>query len=55
MAANRLIKFLMENEWGGQDGIDLYNHTYFDEIHPAITTRSINSNNYFIIEYANDE
>lgn len=40
---------------GGQDGIDLYNHTYFDEIHPAITTRSINSNNYFIIEDANEE
>lgn len=50
MAANRLIKFLKENKWGGQDGIDLYNHTYFDEIHPAITTRSINSNNYFIME-----
>jgi hypothetical protein len=40
---------------GGQDGIDLYNHTYFDEIHPTITTRSINSNNYFIVEDANEE
>ena len=40
---------------GGQDGIDLYNHTYFDEVHPAITTRSINSNNYFIMEEATDK
>ncbi len=48
---NRLIKFLKENKWGGgQDGIDLYNHTYFKQVHPAITTRTDNSNNYFVME-----
>ena len=47
---NRLIKFLNENKWGGQDGIDLYNNTYFKQVHPAITTRTVISNNYFIME-----
>ena len=47
---NRLIKFLNENKWGGAEGLDLYNHTYFTQVHPAITTRTINSNNYFIME-----
>lgn len=52
----RLVKFLKDNPLvgGGQDGIDLYNHTYFSEIHPTITTRSLPSNNYFIIEYDNN-
>ena len=48
---NRLVKFLKENPLKKrQDGIDLYNHTYFAEIHPTITTRTLCSNNYFIIE-----
>jgi site-specific DNA-cytosine methylase len=47
---NRLIKFLNENKWGGAEGLDLYNHTYFTQVHPAITTRTVISNNYFIME-----
>lgn len=50
MAANRLITFLMKNEWGGQNGIDLYNKNYFVDIHPTITTKTITSDNYFIME-----
>jgi site-specific DNA-cytosine methylase len=46
----RLQRFLQENKWGGAEGLDLYNHTYFTQVHPAITTRTINSNNYFIME-----
>lgn len=46
----RLQRFLQENKWGGAEGLDLYNHTYFTQVHPAVTTRTINSNNYFIME-----
>lgn len=46
----RLQTFLRDNPYRGQDGIDLYNHTYFTDIHPAITTRISADNNKFIME-----
>ena len=46
----RLQTFLRDNPPGGQDGIDLYNRTYFSDVHPAITTRISADNNKFIIE-----
>lgn len=46
----RLQMFLRDNPYSGQDGIDLYNNTYFTDIHPAITTRISEDNNKFIME-----
>ena len=37
----------MDNPYRGEDGID---HTYFTDIHPAITTRISAGNNKFIME-----
>lgn len=46
----RLQTFLRDNPPSGQDGIDLYNHTYFTDIHPTITTRYSAANDKFIME-----
>ncbi len=46
----RLQTFLRDNPPSGQDGIDLYNHTYFTDIHPAITTSYSAANCKFIME-----
>lgn len=46
----RLQQFLHDNPPNGQDGIDLYNHCYFANIHPAITTRYSAGNNTFVME-----
>lgn len=46
----KLQQFLIENPYRGQDGIDLYNNTYFTDIHPTITTRISADNNKFIME-----
>ena len=40
----------MDNPYRGEDGIDLYNNTYFTDIHPTITTRISADNNKFIME-----
>ena len=45
----RLQTFLRDNPPSGQDGIDLYNNTYFTDIHPTITTRISADNNKFIM------
>lgn len=42
--------FLRDNPPSGQDGIDLYNHTYFTDIHPTITTSYSSANCKFIME-----
>lgn len=47
--------FLRDNPYRGQDGIDLYNNTYFTDIHPAITTRISADNNKFIMEKKENE
>ena len=39
----------MDNPYRGEDGIDLYNNTYFTDIHPTITTRISADNNKFIM------
>ncbi len=49
----RLQQFLRENVWKGEEGLDLYNRTYFSDIHPTITTRYSADNNKFIMETAN--
>lgn len=41
---------MRDNPYRGQDGIDLYNHTYFTDIHPTITTRYSAANDKFIME-----
>lgn len=46
----RLQTFLRDNPPSGQDGIDLYNRTYFCDVHPAITTRYSAANDKFIME-----
>lgn len=46
----RLQHFLHDNPPNGQDGIDLYNHCYFADIHQAITTRYSAGNNTFVME-----
>lgn len=51
----RLQTFLRDNPPSGQDGIDLYNHTYFTDIHPTITTRYSADNNKFIMEMKENE
>ena len=45
----------MDNPYRGEDGIDLYNNTYFTDIHPAITTRISADNNKFIMEKKENE
>ena len=44
----RLQQFLHDNQPNEQDGIDLYSHRYFTDIHPTITTRYNAGNNTFI-------
>lgn len=51
----RLQTFLRDNPPSGQDGIDLYNNTYFMDIHPTITTRYSADNNKFIMEKKENE
>lgn len=51
----RLQTFLRDNPPSGQDGIDLYNNTYFTDIHPTITTRISADNNKFIMEKKENE
>ncbi len=51
----RLQQFLMDNPYRGEDGIDLYNNTYFTDIHPTITTRISADNNKFIMEKKENE
>lgn len=51
----KLQQFLIENPYRGQDGIDLYNNTYFTDIHPTITTRISADNNKFIMEKKENE
>ena len=51
----RLQQFLIDNPYRGQDGIDLYNHTYFTDIHPTITTRYSAANDKFIMEQKENE
>ena len=46
----RLQTFLRDKPPSGQDGIDLYNNTYFMDIHQTITTRISADNNKFIME-----
>lgn len=46
----RIQTFLIDNPPSGQDGIDLYNHTYFTDIHPTITTSYSSGNCKFIME-----
>lgn len=46
----RLQTFLRDNPPSGQDGIDLYNRTYFCDVHPVITTRYSAANDKFIME-----
>lgn len=46
----RLQQFLHDNPPNGYDGIDLYNHCYFADIHPTVTTRVSAGNNTFIME-----
>lgn len=41
---------MRENVWKGEEGLDLYNRTYFSDIHPTITTRYSADNNKFIME-----
>ena len=45
----------MDNPYRGEDGIDLYNNTYFTDIHPTITTRISADNNKFIMEKKENE
>ena len=56
---NRLIKFLNENveyiSTNRPQCIDLYHYTFFDDVHPTITTRTVRSYNYFLIEYEEDK
>lgn len=33
----------------------MYNHTFFDDVHVTMTTRTICSNNYFLLEYEEDK
>ncbi len=47
--------FLRDNPYRGQDGIDLYNNTYFTDIHPTITTRYSAANDKFIMEQKENE
>lgn len=47
----RLQQFLHDNPPNGQDGIDLYNHCYFADIRPTVTTRVSAGNNTFIMEH----
>jgi site-specific DNA-cytosine methylase len=49
----RLQKYLRDNKWNGEDGIDMYNFSYFTDVHPTLTTRTIPSNNYLIMERVN--
>lgn len=51
----RLQTFLRDNPPSGQDGIDLYNNTYFTDIHPTITTRYSAANDKFIMEKKENE
>lgn len=51
----RLQQFLRDNPYSGQDGIDLYNRTYFCDIHPTITTRISADNQKFIMEKKENE
>ena len=51
----RLQQFLRDNPYQGQDGIDLYNDTYFTDISPTITTRVSADNNKFIMERKENE
>ena len=51
----RLQTFLRDNPPSGQDGIDLYNRTYFSDVHPAITTRYSAANDKFIMERKENE
>lgn len=51
----RLQTFLRDNPPSGQNGIDLYNNTYFTDIHPTITTRISADNNKFIMEKKENE
>ncbi len=46
---NRLRKFLRENELKDGEVIDLYNKQIW-RVHPALTVRTMPSNNYFIYE-----
>jgi hypothetical protein len=41
----RLQKYLRDNKWNGEDWIDLYNFSYFTDVHPTLTTRTTPSNN----------
>ncbi len=51
----RLQTFLRDKPPSGQDGIDLYNNTYFTDIHQTITTRISADNNKFIMEKKENE
>lgn len=48
---NRLIEHL--KSWGGQIGVDLHHHSWFNDIHPTLTIRTVPSDNYYIIENMN--
>ena len=59
MAANRLIKFLKDNEtyidMYRPTGVDLYNKNFFDDVFITVTTKISSSNNYFLIEYEDNK
>ena len=59
MAANRLIKFLKDNEtyidMYRPTGVDLYNKNFFDDVFITVTTKISSSNNYLLIEYEDNK